>query len=251
MPSLPRGQEEQLGEPHCQQKPVKRPFLAVSACAGLQGAGEGSLIQTPTTCLCARALQIQKMLSPKHLSLNLSPEVLTNTLFKVCTGVSWDREGVSEERSKWLVFPSISYSPNWLSQFLRKRSSSTETCLPLLLCFPAIPEDLLFFFSISFSTPVNVWVLPGCKKISKWRKYSGKDRGLHLSLRLCVLITSVVNDFCNPMDYSPPGSSVHRILQARILEWVAIPFSSHLSLCNPKRTLWAVVALENCLDVVM
>ena len=27
------------------------------------------------------------------------------------------------------------------------------------------------------------------------------------------------------MDYSPPGSSVHRILLARILEWVAIPFS--------------------------
>ena len=30
---------------------------------------------------------------------------------------------------------------------------------------------------------------------------------------------------CNPMDYSPPGSSVHGILQARILEWVAIIFS--------------------------
>ena len=30
---------------------------------------------------------------------------------------------------------------------------------------------------------------------------------------------------CNPMDYSPPRSSVHGILQARILEWVAIPFS--------------------------
>jgi len=29
----------------------------------------------------------------------------------------------------------------------------------------------------------------------------------------------------NPMDCSPPGSSVHGILQARILEWVAIPFS--------------------------
>ena len=27
---------------------------------------------------------------------------------------------------------------------------------------------------------------------------------------------------CDPMDYSPPGSSVHGILQARILEWVAI-----------------------------
>ena len=30
---------------------------------------------------------------------------------------------------------------------------------------------------------------------------------------------------CSPMDYSPPGSSVHGILQARILEWVAMPSS--------------------------
>ena len=30
---------------------------------------------------------------------------------------------------------------------------------------------------------------------------------------------------CDPMDSSPPGSSVHRILQARTLEWVAISFS--------------------------
>ena len=31
---------------------------------------------------------------------------------------------------------------------------------------------------------------------------------------------------CNPIDGSPPGSSVHRILQARILERVAISFST-------------------------
>jgi len=30
------------------------------------------------------------------------------------------------------------------------------------------------------------------------------------------------------MDCSPPGSSVHRILQAKILEWVSIPFSRDL-----------------------
>ena len=30
---------------------------------------------------------------------------------------------------------------------------------------------------------------------------------------------------CNSMDCSPPGSSVHGILQARVLEWIAIPFS--------------------------
>ena len=30
---------------------------------------------------------------------------------------------------------------------------------------------------------------------------------------------------CHPIDYSPPGFSVHGILQARTLEWVAISFS--------------------------
>ena len=30
---------------------------------------------------------------------------------------------------------------------------------------------------------------------------------------------------CDPIDGSPPGSSVHRILQARVLEWGAIAFS--------------------------
>ena len=36
--------------------------------------------------------------------------------------------------------------------------------------------------------------------------------------------------FCNPMDYSPPGSSVHGILQLRILELVAMPSSRESSL---------------------
>ena len=34
---------------------------------------------------------------------------------------------------------------------------------------------------------------------------------------------------CDPMDSSPPGSSVHMILQARILQWVAISFSLDVS----------------------
>ena len=39
------------------------------------------------------------------------------------------------------------------------------------------------------------------------------------------LYHSVVSDSCDPMDCSPPCSSVLGILQARILEWVAISFS--------------------------
>ena len=37
---------------------------------------------------------------------------------------------------------------------------------------------------------------------------------------------------CDPMDYSLPGSSTHRILQARILEWFAI--SSSRSSSRPR-----------------
>ena len=41
----------------------------------------------------------------------------------------------------------------------------------------------------------------------------------------CVLVAQSCLILCDPMDYSPPGSSVHGILQAGILEWVAILFS--------------------------
>ena len=39
----------------------------------------------------------------------------------------------------------------------------------------------------------------------------------------------VVSDSCDLVDYSPPASSVHGILQARILEWVAMPSSRESS----------------------
>ena len=39
---------------------------------------------------------------------------------------------------------------------------------------------------------------------------------------------------CNPINGSPPGSSVPGILQARILEWVAISFSRQLMLQSMK-----------------
>ena len=42
--------------------------------------------------------------------------------------------------------------------------------------------------------------------------------------------------FCDPTDCSPPGSSVYGILQARILEWVAIPFSRGSS--RPRNWIW-------------
>ena len=40
-----------------------------------------------------------------------------------------------------------------------------------------------------------------------------------------VLVTQSCPTLCKPMDCTPPGSTVHAISQARILEWVAISFS--------------------------
>ena len=40
-----------------------------------------------------------------------------------------------------------------------------------------------------------------------------------------MLVAQLCPTLCDPKDCSPPDSSVHEILQARILEWAAIPFS--------------------------
>ena len=48
---------------------------------------------------------------------------------------------------------------------------------------------------------------------------------VNVALCVCVLVTQSCPTLCDPTDCSPPGFSVHGILQARILEWIAIPFS--------------------------
>ena len=49
-------------------------------------------------------------------------------------------------------------------------------------------------------------------------------------------VTQSCPTLCNPMDYSLPGSSVHGIFQARVLEWVAISFSRWSS--QPRHWTW-------------
>ena len=51
-----------------------------------------------------------------------------------------------------------------------------------------------------------------------------------------LLVTQSCLTLCNPMDCSPPGSSIHGILWARILAWVAIPSSRRSS--QPRDRTW-------------
>ena len=48
------------------------------------------------------------------------------------------------------------------------------------------------------------------------------------------LVTQSCPTQCHPMNYSLLGSSVNRILQARILEWVAMPSSRGSALLDPE-----------------
>ena len=52
----------------------------------------------------------------------------------------------------------------------------------------------------------------------------------------CRLVAQSCRTLCDPMDCSPPGSSVHGISQARMLEWVAMPCSRASSL--PRDRTW-------------
>ena len=74
---------------------------------------------------------------------------------------------------------------------------------------------------------------------------------------VCVCVScSVVSHSATPMDYSPPGFSVHGVLQARILEWVATAFSrgssqprdqTHIScIAGIFFTIWAIREAPCC-----
>ena len=115
-------------------------------------------------------------------------------------------------------------------QFMR--SQRVEHCLVNNTFILALQVD---------SLPIE---LPGkpkqhiCIFILKWRKELAKDKSpknpklnsrKNFSCMCACLVTQSCLTLCDPMDHSPPGSSVHGTLQARILEWIAISFSRRSS----------------------
>ena len=77
--------------------------------------------------------------------------------------------------------------------------------------------------------PDGRWGVQGTEQASSWSSlYQQGHSGLKMHC-CCCLVAKSCPILCHPMDCSPPGSSVHGILQARILEWVAILFSRRSS----------------------
>ena len=102
----------------------------------------------------------------------------------------------------------------------------------------------LTWLSIIISTSSQVFSFFGCQVV-----------GLSFSFSVVSVCPQSCPTLCNPVGCSPPGSSVHGISQARILEWVAISFSkgssqpgnwTHISCIVGRRffTTWAIRALS-------
>ena len=67
-----------------------------------------------------------------------------------------------------------------------------------------------------------------CRQILYRLSYKRLVLSRQLFSLVYVSVAQSCPTLCNPMACSPPGSSVHGILQARILEWVVMPFSIFL-----------------------
>ena len=107
----------------------------------------------------------------------------------------------SSDSALYLVPTSILYS-NPYSSFRDPRLRKQHPWNPCL----ASQVGLSALVCASFPVPLNTPLLhPAC-------------------MRVCLVTQSCLT-FCNSMDCSLPGSSIFGILQARVLEWVAIPFS--------------------------
>ena len=103
---------------------------------------------------------------------------------------------------------------------------------------PLLPPSPSLFIVVSMwrepwqPTPV---FLPGESHEQRVTKSQTRLKQQHTHTQcvcLCLSWTQSCPTLCNSMDCSPPGSSVHGVLQARMLEWVAMPFSKECVYAN-------------------
>ena len=98
-----------------------------------------------------------------------------------------------------------------------------------------IKEGFFFFIFLAFvffnglqdvNSPTRNWTWAQAVRLPSPNHSTAREfLSPYLSMKVKVLVTQSGLTLCDPMDYSPPGISVHGISEARILEWVVISFS--------------------------
>ena len=120
------------------------------------------------------------------------------------------------------------------------------------IIFPVMPTRAASASALRCCLPADG--APACSVLRGCSRY--RDAEEHLSKEPCVSnsVAQACLTLCDPMGRSPPGSSIHGILQARILDWVAMPSSrgssrprdgTHISSCDPKSSIsWSQMAVS-------
>ena len=150
----------------------------------------------------------------------------------------------------YILFSRVTYHPG-LSKIIPGFSTENGASLVIQMAknLPAVQETQVWIWVWKIPsrrkwllTPVSPGEFHGQRSLVGYSPQDGKESDttewLTLSLSsistkkptgiltcLCAKSLQSCPTLCDPIDCSPPGSSVHGILQARILEWVAISFS--------------------------
>ena len=102
---------------------------------------------------------------------------------------------------------------------LYSMGSSTQYSVIIYMAKESEKECIYVYVKLNHFT-IHLKLTRHCKIYSNKLKKKHNRQIANKHMKRCSTPT-----LCNPMDCSLPGSSVHGILQARILEWVAISFS--------------------------
>ena len=102
----------------------------------------------------------------------------------------------------------------------------------IIKTFFLVLEDLAMSYLQSLSLNIASLLLRLCITFCLVQHKGLLTSLFSFSLQVCVSVTQLCLTLCDLIDCSLPGSSVHGILQAKILEWVAIPSSRDRNLVS-------------------
>ena len=138
----------------------------------------------------------------------------------------WARPDISMIFLLHLFFPSPQSQVDWTESFWREGSTPASLVLHLFLSLPWSYILLFGYLVLGLWTSVLIQevVCTSHKHLLLTPLSEEVSRGV-IGKGLKVSVTQSCPTLYNPMNYSPPVSSIQRIFQARMLEWAAFPFS--------------------------
>ena len=125
-----------------------------------------------------------------------------------------------------------------------------EEQISLFQWFPEDDRNMGLTRSFQPGNKTN-WAHPRSSKSQTIHRYRKKTNDGYLMPWSCIIQWSEVAQswptLCDPIDCNLPGSSVHEIFQAIVLEWIAIPFSRGSS--QPRAWTWVSHIVDRCFTI--